>query len=67
MRGHCEELGMPFPPEKVIATGGGSASEAIISVVASVMNSEVYRTSQTGWKRFSLNFVPKRKEFKLFI
>eukprot|EP00850_Spirogloea_muscicola_P021602 SM000255S08781 [mRNA] locus=s255:69247:73399:- [translate_table: standard] len=46
MRMHAERVGLPSPPERVIATGGGSANLALLKVIASVFGCPVYTTSR---------------------
>ncbi|GMI91048.1 XYLULOSE KINASE 2, xylulose kinase-2 [Hibiscus trionum] len=42
MRAHAERFGMPSPPKRIIATGGASANESILSSVASIFGSDIY-------------------------
>ncbi|XP_071710788.1 xylulose kinase 2-like [Rutidosis leptorrhynchoides] len=42
MRGHIEKCGMPSPPERIIATGGASANQAILNCMASVFGCNVH-------------------------
>lgn len=42
MRAHVERFGMPFPPRRLIATGGASANECILSAIASIFGCDVY-------------------------
>eukprot|EP00850_Spirogloea_muscicola_P019613 SM000195S05260 [mRNA] locus=s195:14642:18773:- [translate_table: standard] len=46
MRMHAERVGLPSPPERVIATGGGSANFALLKVIASVFGCPVYTASR---------------------
>lgn len=42
MRAHAERIGMPTPPERLIATGGASANSQLLSVIASIFGCAVY-------------------------
>ncbi|XP_042016021.1 xylulose kinase 2-like isoform X1 [Salvia splendens] len=42
MRAHAERIGMPSPPRRIIATGGASANECILSLIASIFGCNVY-------------------------
>ncbi|CAK8568925.1 unnamed protein product [Lathyrus sativus] len=42
MRAHAERFGMPSPPKRIIATGGASANQCILSSIASIFGSDVY-------------------------
>uniref|UniRef100_M1A1K2 Xylulose kinase n=1 Tax=Solanum tuberosum TaxID=4113 RepID=M1A1K2_SOLTU len=42
MRAHTERLGMPSPPKKIIATGGASANDHILTIIASIFGCNVY-------------------------
>lgn len=42
MRAHTERIGMPTPPERLIATGGASANSQLLSVIASIFGCAVY-------------------------
>ncbi|KAK4352257.1 hypothetical protein RND71_027775 [Anisodus tanguticus] len=42
MRAHAERLGMPSPPKKIIATGGASANDHILRMIASIFGCNVY-------------------------
>ncbi|KAG0629277.1 hypothetical protein M758_1G090400 [Ceratodon purpureus] len=42
MRAHAERIGMPCPPERVIATGGGSANKHLLTLIASIFGCNVY-------------------------
>jgi xylulokinase len=42
MRAHAERIGMPCPPERVIATGGGSANKNLLELIASIFGCNVY-------------------------
>ncbi|GLJ20862.1 hypothetical protein SUGI_0380500 [Cryptomeria japonica] len=42
MRAHSETIGMPSPPERLIATGGASANSHILSLLASIFGCSVY-------------------------
>ncbi|KAG5612868.1 hypothetical protein H5410_024149 [Solanum commersonii] len=42
MRAHAERLGMPSPPKKIIATGGASANDHILTIIASIFGCNVY-------------------------
>ncbi|KAF3973721.1 hypothetical protein CMV_002869 [Castanea mollissima] len=42
MRAHAERFGMPSPPERIIATGGASANQSILSSIASIFGCDVY-------------------------
>ncbi|KAG9159282.1 hypothetical protein Leryth_024706 [Lithospermum erythrorhizon] len=46
MRGHAERFGMPSPPRRIIATGGASANNSILKVVASIFGCDVYTVEQ---------------------
>ncbi|CAI7754336.1 unnamed protein product [Closterium sp. NIES-53] len=47
MRGHAERIGLQSPPARIIATGGGSANEAILRTMANVFGCPVYTSSST--------------------
>eukprot|EP00250_Pteridium_aquilinum_P021771 c25219_g1_i1 orf=167-1741(+) len=42
MRAHSERIGMPSPPERVIATGGGSTNEQFLKMIAEIFGCNVY-------------------------
>ncbi|CAL5205286.1 unnamed protein product [Lathyrus oleraceus] len=42
MRAHAERFGMPSPPKRIIATGGASANQCILSSIATIFGSDVY-------------------------
>lgn len=42
MRAHSERFGMPTPPKRIIATGGASANNCILSSIASIFGCDVY-------------------------
>ncbi|KAL8126443.1 hypothetical protein AgCh_013650 [Apium graveolens] len=48
MRAHAERSGMPTPPNKIIATGGASANDSILSSVASIFGCNVYTVQRPG-------------------
>lgn len=47
MRAHAERLGMPSPPKKIIATGGASANDHILRMIASIFGCNVYTVQKT--------------------
>uniref|UniRef100_A0A9I9DKD2 Xylulose kinase n=1 Tax=Cucumis melo TaxID=3656 RepID=A0A9I9DKD2_CUCME len=47
MRAHAERFGMPLPPNRIIATGGASANETILSSIASIFGSDVYTVQRS--------------------
>lgn len=48
MRAHAERFGMPSPPKRIIATGGGSANKSILNCIASIFGCDVYTVQRTG-------------------
>lgn len=42
MRAHSERIGMPSPPQRVIATGGGSANKQFLKMIAEIFGCNVY-------------------------
>jgi len=42
MRAHAERFGMPSPPKRIIATGGASANQSILSSIASIFGCDIY-------------------------
>ena len=48
IRAHAERIGMPLPPQRIIATGGGSANPHILQVVADVFGCQVYMAQRPG-------------------
>lgn len=42
MRGHAERFGLPSPPRRIIATGGASANQTILSCLASIYGCDIY-------------------------
>lgn len=42
MRAHAERIGLPCPPNRVIATGGGSTNKHLLALLASVFGCDVY-------------------------
>ncbi|CAO2817745.1 unnamed protein product [Amaranthus hypochondriacus] len=42
MRAHIERFGMPFPPRRLIATGGASANQSILGSLASIFGCDIY-------------------------
>ncbi|EPS60522.1 hypothetical protein M569_14280, partial [Genlisea aurea] len=47
MRCHAERFGMPSPPKRIIATGGASLNEAILTCIASIFGCNVYTARTT--------------------
>ncbi|KAL5847130.1 hypothetical protein ACOSQ3_010654 [Xanthoceras sorbifolium] len=47
MRGHAERFGLPSPPKRIIATGGASANQSILSSVAAIFGSDVYTVQKS--------------------
>ncbi|KAI3465199.1 hypothetical protein Pfo_021862 [Paulownia fortunei] len=47
MRAHAERFGMPSPPKRIIATGGASANNSILSSVASIFGCNVYKVQSS--------------------
>ncbi|CAN8324315.1 unnamed protein product [Cochlearia groenlandica] len=41
-RGHAERFGMPSPPIRIIATGGASANENILTIISAIFGCDVY-------------------------
>ncbi|XP_010520814.1 PREDICTED: xylulose kinase-like [Tarenaya hassleriana] len=41
-RAHTERFGMPSPPIRIIATGGASANENILSLISAIFGCDVY-------------------------
>ncbi|KFK36514.1 hypothetical protein AALP_AA4G134000 [Arabis alpina] len=41
-RAHAERFGMPSPPTRIIATGGASANENILSLISAIFGCDVY-------------------------
>lgn len=48
MRAHAERFGMPSPPNRIIATGGASTNETILSSIASIFGCDVYTVQRSG-------------------
>lgn len=48
MRAHAERSGMPNPPNRIIATGGASANNSILSSIASIFGCNVYTVQRPG-------------------
>ena len=48
MRAHAERIGLPCPPERVIATGGGSTNKHLLALIASVFGCDVYTANCPG-------------------
>ena len=48
MRGHAESFGMPSPPGRIIATGGGSVNRSFLYIAACVFGCEVYTARRAG-------------------
>lgn len=42
MRAHVERFGMPFPPRRLIATGGASANKCLLDSIASIFGCDIY-------------------------
>lgn len=47
MRAHVERFGMPFPPRRLIATGGASANECILGSLASIFGCDIYTVERS--------------------
>ena len=47
-RGHAERFGLPSPPKRIIATGGASANQSILSSMAAIFGSDVYTVEKSG-------------------
>ena len=50
MRAHAERFGMPSPPKRIIATGGASANQSILSSIASIFGCDIYTVKRPGKK-----------------
>jgi len=48
MRAHAERIGMPCPPERVIATGGASTNQHLLNLMASIFGCNVYTAQRPG-------------------
>ena len=48
MRAHSERIGMPSPPERVIATGGASANSKLLELIAQIFGCKVYTAERPG-------------------
>lgn len=48
MRAHAERFGMPSPPNRIIATGGASANDSLLSSIASIFGCNVYTVQRPG-------------------
>lgn len=48
MRAHAERIGLPCPPNRVIATGGGSTNKHLLALLASVFGCDVYTANCPG-------------------
>ena len=48
MRAHSERIGMPSPPERVIATGGASANCKLLELIAQIFGCRVYTAERPG-------------------
>ncbi|KAI9199998.1 hypothetical protein LWI28_001306 [Acer negundo] len=46
-RGHAERFGLPSPPKRIIATGGASANQNILSSMAAIFGSDVYTVEKS--------------------
>ncbi|KAK0575779.1 hypothetical protein LWI29_006929 [Acer saccharum] len=46
-RGHAERSGLPSPPKRIIATGGASANQSILSSMAAIFGSDVYTVEKS--------------------
>lgn len=47
-RAHTERFGMPSPPIRIIATGGASANENILSLISAIFGCDVYTVQRPG-------------------
>lgn len=47
-RAHAERFGMPSPPIRIIATGGASANENILSMISAIFGCDVYTVQRPG-------------------
>jgi len=47
-RAHTERFGMPSPPLRIIATGGASANENILSLISAIFGCDVYTVQRPG-------------------
>ncbi|EFJ11671.1 hypothetical protein SELMODRAFT_125835 [Selaginella moellendorffii] len=47
MRAHAERIGLPMPPNRIIATGGASANQQLVQLMANVFACDVYQAQQT--------------------
>jgi len=59
MRAHAERIGMPCPPERVIATGGGSANKHLLNMIASIFGCNVYTAQRPG------NYLSSSRVYKV--
>lgn len=55
MRAHAERFGMPSPPKRIIATGGASANQCILSSIASIFGSDVYTVQRPGKQKLAIS------------
>lgn len=51
-RGHAERFGMPSPPCRIVATGGASANENILSLISAIFGCDVYTVQRPGNNTF---------------
>lgn len=62
MRAHAERFGMPSPPKRIIATGGASANNSLLTSVASIFGCNVYKIESSG-KTYGLGICSSTKLF----
>jgi xylulokinase len=55
MRAHAERFGMPSPPKRIIATGGASANNCILSSIASIFGCDVYTVQRQGKQKLAIS------------
>ena len=48
MHAHAERFGLPSPPKRIIATGGASANQSILSSIASIFGCDIYTVQRPG-------------------
>jgi hypothetical protein len=67
MRAHAERFGMPSPPKRIIATGGASTNQSILSGIASIFGCDVYTVERPGKKHTPFSIISYQHNYKFLL
>lgn len=58
---------MPSPPKRIIATGGASANQSILSTIASIFGCDVYTVERPGKKHTPFGIISYLHNYKFLL